>query len=254
MQSRNFKEFIKTNKCTGLDFIKSVLNYERKRFDQYYILNSVYEDINRNFGIFPATKNYPKYFMGDITQPEEKIIFIGINPGYSAENNLKEQQLLENQGYFNFCCHLFKYNALDKKGLNSYFANIAGFLKRLKGIKKIDRQWLQNNLINLEMIPYHSSNTGGLRINNLKLYRETHFEIILRILDYLNPNGYIFINGFPTFEPYLKDRVFRDVISFEKKDSIWNGKIKNHPFIGLPFLNRPKGGKERLVKLVEKLS
>ena len=73
------------------------------------------------------------------------------------------------------------------------------------------------------------------------------------MLDYLNPKEPIFINGFPTFEKYFRDKIFKDVIVFKKVKAAWRGKIKNYPFIGLPFLNRPRGGKEGLVKLVRRM-
>jgi len=251
-ESQNFEDFIAKNKLTGLSFIKSVLRYEQKRFDKNFVKNSVFEEINRNFGIFPMVKVYPVYFIGDITKPLGKTIFVGINPGYNPEHNRKEQEWMESQGYFYSCCHLFEFFSSQRRGLLPYFANIAGFLKRLKGIENINQNWLRDNLINLEIVPYHSSDASGLRINDLSYYRKTYFEIFLRILDYLNPAEPIFINGFPTFEQYFSNKVFQDIISFKKIDSIWKGKIKNHPFIGLPFLTRVKGGKDRLVEVVKK--
>lgn len=251
-ESQKFENFVSRNKLTGLSFVKSVLRYEQKRFDKNFIKNSVFEEINKNFGIFPMAKVYPLYFIGNINKPKGKTIFVGINPGYSFEGNKKEQEWMEAQGYFYSCCHLFEFYPSLKKGLLTYFANIAGFLKRLRNIEKIDKEWLHNNLINLEIIPYHSSDAGGLRINNLIYYRKTYFEIFLKILDYLNPKEPIFINGFPTFEKYFSNKIFHDVISFKKIDNAWKGKIKNYSFIGLPFLTRVKGGKNKLVETAKK--
>lgn len=244
----NLEDFIAKNKSAGLNFIKSVLAYEQQRFDKSFIKNSAFEDINSNFGIFPAVKVYPVYFIGDITKPAGKTIFIGINPGYNPEANKKEQAWME-KDYFYSCCHLFDFFASQRPGLLTYFANIAGFLKRLKGIEAINWQWLQDNLVCLETIPYHSSNASGLRINDLPYYRKTYFEILLRMLDYLKPKEPIFINGFATFENYFGSEIFQDVISFKKRSLIWTGKIKGWSFIGLPFLNRPRGGKDKLADL-----
>ncbi len=252
INSVDFENFITNNKLKGIDFIESVLNYEQKRFDTNFIKNSVFEDINKNFGIFPIEKVYPIYFIGDITKPSNKTIFVGINPGYSPDYNRKEQKWLEKQSYFSACCNMFEFFSSQKKGLLPYFANIAGFLKRLKSIEKIDHYWLQNNLVNLEIIPYHSTDANGLRINDTSYYRKTYFEVFLRILNYLDPKEPIFVNGFPTFEKYFRDKVFQRVITFRKIDSIWKGKIGKYSFIGLPFLTRVKGGKDKLVKEVKK--
>ena len=249
---QNLEDFIANNNLKGLDFIKSVLEFEQKRFDKYFLKGSVYEKINSHFGIFPARKVYPVYFVGNIEKPDNKTIFLGINPGYNEIENEKEQKFTEESGIFYSSCHFFDYYKGKRKGLIPYYANIAGFLKRLDNIEQIDWDWLQDNLINLEMIPYHSSDASGLRINDLQYYRKTYFEIFLRTLNYLKPNKPIFINGFPTFERYFKDRVFQDIVSFRKIDTIWKGKIKDYSFIGLPFLNRPKGGKDKLVSLVKR--
>ncbi len=247
----SFENFIVKNKLKGLDFVKSVLNYEQNRFEKRFVRDSVFEDINKNFGIFPAVKVYPVYFGGDITNPKGKIIFIGINPGYSPELNKVEQKWVEDNGYFQGYSHLFEFFSSENNGLLPYFANIAGFLKRLKNIEEIDWQWFQDNFIGLEMIPYHSSDANGLRINDLKYYRKTYFEVFLRMLNYLNPKEPIFFNGFATFEKYFSDKIFQDIITFKKVDNIWKGKIKGYSFIGLPFLNRPRGGKDNLVKSIK---
>lgn len=250
--TRNIDDFDDILKFRGLRFIKELLHFEERRFENNFIKYSVFEDINNNFGIFPMAKVYPAYFGGDITEPQGKIIFISINPGYNKESNKIEQDWIKNNGYFYTSCRIFEFFSTKNKGLIPFFARIAGFLKRLKKIKKIDWQWFQDNFINLEMIPYHSTNAAGLRINNLAYYRKTYFEIILKILNYLQPQEPIFINGFPTFEKYFTDPIFHDVVKFKKVNNIWKGTIKNHHFIGLPFLKFPRGGVDNLVKTVKK--
>ncbi|MEI6596744.1 MAG: hypothetical protein WCL13_00840, partial [bacterium] len=133
-------------------------------------------------------------------------------------------------------------------------SNIAGFLKRLYEIEKINWDWYQTNFINLEMIPYHSANTSGLRINNPTEFRKIYFEILLKFLKHLNPQKSVFILGFPTFEQYLNQSHFKNVISFKKYGNFWVGKIANkYDFIGLPFLTRIKGGKDALVSGIKKI-
>jgi len=108
----------------------------------------------------------------------------------------------------------------------------------------------------LELIPYHSANTNGQRINDLRKYREVYFEIILKILRYLDPQPPIFIVGFPTFRSLIEHKgklctEFQDVIEFTVGSIIAIGTIDNrYRFIGLPFLNRPKGGVDGIVAAV----
>jgi hypothetical protein len=246
------KEFQRVLFLEGLPFIKALLEYEQQRFDESYLKGSVFEDINTNFGIFPAQKMYPLYFMGDVRKPENKIIFIGINPGFGAERNAEEQQYLERAGIFEGYCTRFLAHGKVKRRRTAYFGHIGGFLRRLGLLEgKITPEWLQENFINMDLIPYHSTNTSGLRINDLEYYRARYFVPLVKIIEHLDPKRPVFIVGFPTFEEYFEDDVFRGLIDYEKRGGIWVGKLKNkYRFIGLPFLNRPAGGKDKLADIV----
>lgn len=235
----------------GLPFIRSLLAYEEERFDRTFIADSVYEDMNADFGIFPRAKVYPLYFAGDIRQPEDKIIFIGINPGYSEKENAAEQTYLEEKGSFEGYCDLFTWRASIKKQ-SRYFTSIGGFLRRIGWLdEKISWPWLAEHFINMDLIPYHSMNTSGLRINDLARYKERYFLPLVKILDYLAPTRPVFITGYPTFEPYFADPLFANLIEVKKDDCIWIGTIAGkHRFFGLPFLNRPIGGKDRIASAV----
>lgn len=245
----------KVLKLNGEAFIKALLAYEQNRFDVQFMTGSVYEQMNAEFGIFPAKKIYPCHFAGDILNPEGKHVFIGMNPGYSDAGNQAEQQYTERVGYLESSRTIFRYFKQRRGGLIPYYSNIAGFLKRLYGIEKIDWDWYQKNFINLEMIPYHSANTSGLRINNPAQFRKTYFAILLKFLEHLNPQHPVFILGFPTFEKYLSQSHFEDIISFQKNGNFWVGKIADkYNFIGLPFLTRIRGGRDVLVDGIKKLS
>ncbi len=99
------------------------------------------------------------------------------------------------------------------------------------------------------MIPYHSANTSGLRINNPENFKKVYFVILLKLLKFLNPKRPVFILGFPTFERYLSHVYFKDVITFKKQGNFWIGKIGGgYDFVGLPFLTMVKGGKDGLVR------
>lgn len=241
-------------KLKGLSFVKKLLQYEQERFDNEFLRGSVYEDINLQFGPFPKTNVYPVYFTGDLKHPKGKTIFIGINPGYNQERNREEQKYLQKHGLFDGYCHIFsKYFKKHSQGLSSrYYANVAGFLKRYKNIRKIDWDWLQDNLINLELIPYHSVAAGGIRINDLRHYHRRYFLPLLKILDYIQPQGPIFINGFPSFSQYCEQPPLNTLITFNKIHNFWTGRInKKYDFIGLPFLTRVAGGKDNLVSNIK---
>jgi hypothetical protein len=194
---------------------------------------STFEDINADFGIFPTMATYPVYFAGDIRQPENKIIFMGINPGFGEESNRREREFLGQCGIFEGYCRL--YGDYFKGRRVRYYSNIAGFLRRLYRLSENpDWDWFQEHLITLELVPYHSVRANGLRINDVKKYREVYIEITLKLLRHLNPQRPIFINGFPTC---------RKLMTNEKGDLF--PELSN--VIGLPFLTYPKGGKDAIV-------
>lgn len=238
----------------GLSFIKGLLKLEEDRFNRGFLKGSVYEEINADFGLFPPLKVYPVYFLGNVIKPKGKKVFIGINPGYDRSSYL-EQQFLEKKGCFDGYCNIFGDFLKEKnKGLSSrYFSNIAGFLKRFYNIQEtIDWMWFQNNFIGLDFIPYHSKDAAGIRINNLEKFKNTYFLSMIKILEHINPEEYIFINGFPTFERYFKEGLFKKEVQFKKKDNFWVGKIVGFKFLGLPFLTRISGGKDKLVNSIDR--
>jgi hypothetical protein len=245
----------------GLPFVKALLELEEYRFqDGNYTKGSTFEEINKEFGIFPIAKAYPVHFAGDIQKPPGKIIFVGINPGYAKNGKQQdrqkaEQKFLERHGQFDGYCRIFSdFYATQEKGLLPYFANIAGFIKRYYNVEeKIDWHWLQRHLISLDLIPYHSTSSAGVSINNPSNFRSTYLEIFLRLIRYLNPKKPIFFNGFPTFAEIFSEDPFRDVFKFRKYGKYWMGKIDDEfEFFGLPFLTRVRGGKDALVRNVRR--
>ncbi|MDD2753308.1 MAG: hypothetical protein PHT44_01745 [Candidatus Portnoybacteria bacterium] len=241
-------------KLKGLDFVQGLLKIEEDRFNKEFLKGSVYEEINADFGLFPPLKIYPVYFLGNIARPENKRVFIGINPGYDRSNSL-EQKFLEERGCFDGYCNIFgDFLRKKHKGLSSkYFSNIAGFLKRFYELDEINNwTWFQDNIINLDFIPYHSKNAAGIRINNIEKFRKVYFQILLKFLEHINPRDYIFVNGFPTFEGYFQNDIFIKAIQFKKVDNFWIGNIGRFKFIGLPFLTQVSGGKDNLVNNIRR--
>ena len=262
----NIETFVKDNRgVDGLEFIKRLLVFEKKRIDENFCAGSVFEEINENFGIFPSVPLYPVYFHGNIENPKDKIVFIGINPGYKkGVDDITHSEISgdffkwENEGFLNFAKNFRRYltpnRNFEREVLMPYFRNMASFLRKTGMVNDevIDYKWFHNNLLNLELIPYYSENSNGLRINDVKKYRETYFEILLKMLRYINPQKPIFIVGFPTFKEYLKNEVFKDVMQFQEYAGVCLGKIDKFDFIGLPFLTRVNGGLDNLISKIKK--
>ena len=221
-----------------------------------FMKQSVFEEINVDFGIFPPVNVYPVYFSGNVQKPKNKLVIIGINPGYEKHANRAEQAYLKKAGLYHGYCHIYgDFFKKRHRGLLPFFANLVGFLKRLYGADQVfgTWDWLQDNVITLELIPFHSANAAGIRINNTDKYIERYFKIIEKILDHIKPPSPVIVNGFPGFARYFAEEKFAKHISFKKANGFWIGQIAGkHNFIGLPFLIRVKGGKKQLVNKVRR--
>lgn len=250
------KNFARIMKLRGTSFVKELLKYEQERFDKFFMKGSVFEEINADFGIFPPVSVYPVYFSGNVDKPKNKLVVIGINPGYNVKANEEEQSYLKEVGLYQGYCHIFEnFFKKRRRGLLAYFAKLVGFLKRLNGTDYAHNNWdwLQENLINLELIPFHSANAAGIRINNLKKYNERYFKVILKLLDHIKPRKPIILNGFPGFARYFGEGEFAKLISFKKVDNFWVGKLAGrYDFIGVPFLGFARGGLEPLARKVRR--
>ena len=230
-----------------LPFLKQLLKFEKDRIDKYYNLTenpSFYEEINEEFGIFPHKKLYPMYFYGSISSPKNKYIFIGINPSYTGDIEEKETIEIEKSDYFDWLSNAFlnwkeNYNGV----LFSYLKKIALFLNGIDEINDkniIDYDWLHKNVINLELVPYHSGRADGLSINNPEKYSRTYFEILRKIIEYIRPQRPIIIFGFSIIETLemLKQRGLVDDIEIDKKpkdQDFYAGKFFGYAFICLKF-------------------
>lgn len=252
------EEFLEIAHLEGVDFVKALLRVEEQRSERF-LMGSAFEDINADFGVFPSSYTYPVYFAGDIRQPANKIIFLGINPGYDANQYRSEAAFLSERGLFEGYCNL--YGGYFKSYSNNvrYYSMIKGLLCRLYSIDKsiIDWDWFQDHFIALEFVPYHSKNINGLKINDPEKFRAVYFEILLKILRHLNPEQPVFMNGYPTLHRLMTDKngllpTFRDVIEIENDGDVAFGKLsKKYPFVGLPFLSRPRGGLDALVEKIK---
>jgi len=269
------EKFKKNLKLDRPDFIQELLEYEKRRVNEFNQTikkrnPNIFEQMNIDFGIFPEEVCYPVYFHGDIMKPKKKIVVIGINPGKESTNEEKCEYceyLNEEKGLFEQYCNIFINYFKDKpKRDMQYFYNIYKFFSTLKKEKtefseilkkeafKKDKEdkiimnweWFQNNILNLEIIPYHSKNVNGLDINNPKHYRDGHLKILEKILKYINPQLPIFINGYPTSKRYFKNEYLNEFFAKEEplkyinnrgvEKEIMTGEFCGYKFYGLPFL------------------
>ncbi len=256
------EQFQQIANLEGLEFITALLRLEEERFEEsQFLAGSTFEDINVDFGIFPKTAALPVYFAGNIREPENKIILMGINPGYDAESYPRELAFLRERGLFEGYCNLYAgyFGDYRKRRKVRYYSNIASLLRGLGlTIPEDYWDWYQENFISLEFIPYHSANANGLRINDKSNFRKVYFEIILKLLRHLNPQNHFFINGFPTFRGFVANKKgvfpeYANALRYEKHERIWTGSLGDgFDFVGLPFLGWLKGGKDALVDEIKR--
>lgn len=236
------KIIIKNKNSDFLILLKDILKWEKKRVDKNFIKNSYFEDINSRFGIFPKTKLYPMYFYGDIENPKDKYVFMGINPSYTGKMEKQEykDEKISFNNYYDFLNNAFlkwkKKRYYNDKLFNYLKRNISLYLNERYNIDKkdINYEWLQKNVVNLEFLPYHSKSANGLVINDINDYFETYFVVLEKFIKYLNPQKEIVIFGFPKIIELLKlDK--NKKIEFHKNGKIYQGKLFGYDFIGLNF-------------------
>jgi hypothetical protein len=257
-----YKQFKSIERLEGIEFVKALLDLEKERFDSTsFKVGSTFEDINCDFGIFPTTLAYPVYFAGDIQSPENKIVIIGLNPGYDFDKYSKELNYLNERGLFEGYCNLYGDYFKSKREAVPYYSNLKGFISRLYKIdmKAIDWDWFQKHLITLELVPYHSVNIDGVRINDPVKFRKVYLQIMVKLLSHINPQNSVLINGFPTVRRLMTNKVgvlseYNEVLQIETDGIVATGHIANRfNFVGLPFLSRPRGGKDALVEEIRRV-
>jgi hypothetical protein len=245
-------------KLHGTEFVRELLAWEQRRFSaESFAGHSAFEEICADFGQFPRFRAYPVYFVGDLDSPRNKHVFIGINPGYKQENNSRENEYLDRVGLYEGYCKIFRdFFPGDASSGKRYYSNLFGFCRRQFSLEErsFAWQWFHENVIHLDLIPFHSASVQGLAINDLTYFKERYFEVLLKILRYLSPQEPVFFNGFPTIASLLRGsngrrgEEIKAMIEFEKRGAVYRGKIAGEfNFIGLPFQTRVKGGKDQLV-------
>jgi hypothetical protein len=252
---------IDTFKLNGLAFIQSLLEWEQKRFEDPQSLNSTLNDLRAEFST-EFKPVYPCYFSGNINEREGKYVVIGINPGFSCDT-LTAQPFYRERGLFEASCYVFRdYYARQQEKFMRHYSRIGGFLRKFYGLQdSIDWIWFHNNLVSLEVVPYHSENSKQLRINNPSKFRDFYLEALLKIIRYLEPTTPIIISGVQHVHFFLRkecEQIFNLVKhernaskGAQKRYSFYTGVMdKKYSLVVVPFLTQPPVPIDELVEQI----
>ena len=159
----------------------------------------------------------PTYIVGNYNDNNDKYVLISLNPGFIEDQNKKEEEVKNGslEEYHKFIFNFFKifkeekyYDTKKKKWrrFNSrYYSNFKTYIGTLLNIeieKENQFDIYQDHLINIDLIPYHSSRfSSNYKLSdNVNKYLERRFESILDFINnHKNIKGVIF-NG----SDYLK--------------------------------------------------
>jgi len=141
----------------------------------------------------------PCFLVGNVG--ESKTMLLSLNPGYKGERGKKEYEVFDSLGWKK--AYLTFFDWFFEKGLSSpYYSRFAVFLSGYLGLdsfpphRKERFELLGKNLINVDLIPYHSvsfKNSSGL-LTKEKPLLESYVENLKELIGLANPNV-IFING-----------------------------------------------------------
>jgi len=155
----------------------------------------------------------PVAFSGDISK-KNSIILFGINPGYDENMNILEEQGHKTSwdDYYNFRKNLYMFFKHIDHPSKYYSVLFKMFSKLYNSKSKWD--FFHNNLVNLNLIPYHSkgiSLPSKFNEKQLEYLKESYFSQ-LHFVKPIQPRLYVF-NGNPWFNFLIKNNI---VEKFEK--------------------------------------
>ena len=190
---------------------KTVLEEAHEDFKLFYSDNEAYktkvDTINDLFGLTEECKlknDYlPTYFVGD-TKANCKYGLFSLNPGFGDDNKVEESWKNESwDKYLNFTKNFFTlfYNSGRKSRYYTMIAKIFGGLDNTLLQNNYDiYNYYQNNLINVDLIPYHSARMSlpNNFTNNQKIYLKKRLNSNVKMLKKVGVNIIIF-NGKPLF-------------------------------------------------------
>ena len=193
-------------------------------FDEYKSkVDSISELFNLKGEAELRSDYLPTYFVGDLEGGCRYGIF-SINPGFSEESNQIEEPWKEGswEDYLNFTKNFF--TLFYKNNMKSrYYIMLAKIFSGLDNVNfENNRDYYQNNVINVDLIPYHSKNTGlPSKLNDeQKKYLQKSLSLNLNLLKDSGVELIIF-NGKPLYRMLIEEMFvvdFRKVQISEKVD------------------------------------
>lgn len=90
----------------------------------------------------------------------------------------------------------------------------------------------------------------------MQIFDRIYMQIMVKLLKHINPMNPVFINGFPTVRRLMTNKQgvlssYGKILQIDTDNTIATGQIANRfNYVGLPFLSRPRGGKDTLVEAI----
>lgn len=153
----------------------------------------------------------PTYVVGDLTNKREKYAFFSINPGFRESWNTREEKFKEGnfENYLSFVHNFFELCERHKPE-SRYYQQFAKLLSSLVDDASLFSYWqlFQERLINLDLIPYHSPNTGLPPVLNReqKEYLATRLNDGIDLLKKQNIK-LAFFNGKPMYQLLVQENL-----------------------------------------------
>jgi hypothetical protein len=201
----------------------SILEEVKIDFEQFKNDYDSYKDKVNNLSDLFKLKNkaklrsdfLPTYFVGNYLDKNYKYVLFGINPGFSEkQNHIEEAWKSESWMKYNeFILNFF--NFFKKNNMKSpYYKKLSQLFAGLDNLNLEDYSdvydYFQNHILNLELIPYHSTSFGIS--NKLSDVQKTYFENRFRQnLDFLkNQNVKLMVfNGKPFYLLLIKNNLIK---------------------------------------------
>ena len=175
-------------------------NSYKKRNKKY---TALVKKINKSFKMKKKTDKFnkqlsPKFWAGDIDNPNPKFIVISLNPGLKKSS--KQDMKNDAKGWKTYKKNRrrwFKRESFQKSRYwNRIYKVICGIDNKPPG-KKMDEDYILKNVLNLNLFPYHSKTSTSypskFSVKQLKIVID-HLDLLFDLIKEKNPD-YCFFNG-----------------------------------------------------------
>jgi len=201
--------------------MNSILEEAKKDFELFHNDYKKYKEKVDNLSTLFKLKSkaklrndyLPTYFVGNFEDKNYKYVLFGINPGFSEKQNPIEESWKKSswEDYLNFIKNffiLFKENKMK----SPYYKKLSNLFSGLDNIELNNYpeiyEYYQKHVINIEMIPYHSSRFRAINYltDQQKSYLINRFKSNINFLEKLNVKLIIF-NGKLFYLLLIKDNL-----------------------------------------------